>query len=38
MNIYKKKEIFIHCDLGQSRAPTLGLVYLSKRTDFSNFL
>ena len=30
----QKKEIFIHCDLGQSRAPTLGLVYLSKRTDF----
>lgn len=25
------KKVFIHCDQGQSRAPTLGLLYLSKR-------
>lgn len=30
----KDKEIFIHCDQGESRAPTLGLVYLAKRTDY----
>lgn len=28
------REIFIHCDLGQSRSPTLAMVYLAKRTDF----
>lgn len=28
------KEILIHCDQGESRAPTLGMVYLAKRTDF----
>lgn len=28
------KEVFIHCDLGQSRSPTLAMVYLAKRTDF----
>ena len=28
------KDIFIHCDLGQSRSPTLAMVYLAKRTDF----
>lgn len=28
------KNVFIHCDLGESRGPTLGMVYLAKRTDF----
>ena len=30
----KDKNIFIHCDQGESRGPTLGMVYLAKRTDF----
>ncbi len=28
------RNIFIYCDQGQSRGPTLGLVYLAKRTDY----
>lgn len=28
------KEIYIHCDLGQSRSPTLAMIYLAKRTNF----
>jgi protein-tyrosine phosphatase len=27
----KQRKILIHCDQGQSRAPTLGLLYLAKR-------
>lgn len=27
-----KKNVLIHCDQGQSRSPTLGLLYLAKRT------
>lgn len=30
----KDKDVFIHCDQGESRAPTLGMVYLAKRTNF----
>jgi len=30
----KENNVFIHCDQGESRAPTLGLVYLAKRTDY----
>ena len=30
----KSSEVFIHCDQGQSRSPTLAMVYLAKRTDF----
>ncbi len=28
------KKIFIHCDLGQSRSPTLAMVYLAKRAGY----
>lgn len=28
------KEVFVHCDQGESRAPTLAMVFLAKRTDF----
>ena len=27
----RDKRVFIHCDLGYSRSPTLGLIYLAKR-------
>ena len=30
-NWTKHKRVFIHCDQGLSRSPTLGLLYLSKR-------
>ena len=30
----KDRDVFIHCDMGQSRSPTLGMVYLAKRTDY----
>ena len=30
-NWIEKKQIFIHCDQGMSRAPTLALLYLAKR-------
>lgn len=30
----KDKKIFIHCDLGQSRSPTLAMVYLAKRAGY----
>lgn len=29
----KTLKVFIHCDLGKSRSPTVGLLYLAKRTD-----
>jgi len=32
--IRAKQDVFIHCDQGQSRSPTLGMVYLAKRTDY----
>jgi protein-tyrosine phosphatase len=28
------KNVFVHCDLGQSRSPTLAMTYLAKRTDY----
>lgn len=28
------RKIFIHCDQGQSRSPTLAMSYLAKRTDY----
>ena len=27
----KTKKVFIHCDLGKSRSPSIGLLYLAKR-------
>lgn len=30
----KDSKIFIHCDQGQSRSPTLAMTYLAKRTDY----
>ncbi len=27
----KEKKVLVHCDKGQSRAPTIGLLYLAKR-------
>ena len=29
----KNKKVFIHCDKGLSRSPTVGLLYLAKRTN-----
>lgn len=31
---YKNKKIFIHCDLGHSRGPSLTLLFLAKRLNF----
>jgi predicted protein tyrosine phosphatase len=30
----EEKKIFIHCDQGMSRSPSLAFTYLAKRTDF----
>jgi hypothetical protein len=30
-NKYKTKKVFIHCDLGESRGPSLTLLFLAKR-------
>lgn len=30
----KTRKVLVHCDMGSSRGPTLGFVYLAKRTNF----
>lgn len=32
--ISKGREVFIYCDMGQSRSPSLAMTYLAKRTDY----